>query len=385
MIMMVLSPFIVHNPDHIKGSIEQSMVQYVLPEFTSQERHLWSMACEVFGVVTKASITRITEENLNNHSCAVTLALDIMNSVCVQAALAITELFVLHNSVRDTVSLQVGKVMQDLLKLSDGTDLDIFNHRITAWKLWLTDSRMSFFLWLRSSLCTCMYIVEGLAQQKKAAPDSIDVESLMMDGDDDKVYSAMGVAKTIGTVQEVIIPIIWFTLENKLIDALTFCLHAISPNMWPVFELTYDLFKSNAVYFLDEMLPLLDNFVLYGTEVLKAWPDYRLKVLDMYRTAMTSPQLGDNDKIHGCKLAESMLLNFHGHVDDQLQDIITIATDHIDKGETASFHLANLKILINAALYNASSALHFMEAYKPGFSCTFFKRWSYGSILFPCY
>lgn len=81
-------------------------------------------------------------------------------------------------------------------------------------------------------------------------------------------------------VQEVIIPIIRFTLENKLIgastlvlpamgnanvvvvvdlfdnmydlvDALTFRLHAISPNMWPIFELTYDLFKSDAVDFLD--------------------------------------------------------------------------------------------------------------------------------------
>ena len=80
-------------------------------------------------------------------------------------------------------------------------------------------------------------------------------------------------------VQEVIIPIIKFTLENKLIgasalmfpitgiadavfvdlfdnmydlvDALTYRLHAISPNMWPVFELTYDLFKSDAVDFLD--------------------------------------------------------------------------------------------------------------------------------------
>lgn len=142
------------------------------------------------------------------------------------------------------------------------------------------------------------------------------------------------------------------------------------------------------------MLPSLDNFVSYGTDVLKARPDYRSKVLDMYRTAMTSPQLGDNDKINGCKLAESMLLNLHGHVDDvslcvrdphlrhllivllqQLQDIVTIAADHIDEGETASFRLANLEILVNTVLYNASAALHFMEAYKSGFSRTFFERW----------
>ncbi|KAG2092266.1 armadillo-type protein [Suillus cothurnatus] len=399
--MSVLGPFIVRHPD-VKGSIEQFMVQYVLPEFTSQEPYLRSVACEVLGVVTKAGITWTTEENLNNHSRAVALALDDRElPVRVQAALAITELVVIHDSVRDAVSPQVGKVVQDLLKLSDETDLDILNHSMEAMVDRFQNELLPVASQLTARLCESYLRLarEGLAQQKEVAPDSIDVESLMTDGDDDKVYGAMGVAKTIGTVvscidsspeilsqvQEVIIPIIRFTLENKLIDlfdnmydlvdALTFRLHAISPNMWPVFELTYDLFKSDAVDFLDEMLPSLDNFVSYGTEVLKARPDYRLKVLDMYRTAMTSPQLGDNDKINGCKLAESMLLNLHGHVDDQLQDIITIAADHIDKGETASFRLANLEILVNAVLYNASAALHFMEAYKPGFSRTFFERW----------
>ncbi|KAG1858851.1 armadillo-type protein [Suillus subluteus] len=399
--MSVLGPFIVRHPD-VKGSIEQFMVQYVLPEFTSQEPYLRSVACEVLGVVTKAGITWAAEENLNNHSRAVALALDDQElPVRVQAALAITELVLVHDSVRDAVSPQVGKVVQDLLKLSDETDLDVLNHSMEAMVDRFQNELLPVASQLTARLCESYLRLarEGLAQQKEAAPDSIDVESLVTDGDDDKVYGAMGVAKTIGTVvscidsspeilsqvQEVIIPIIRFTLENKLIDlfdnmydlvdALTFRLHAISPNMWPVFELTYDLFKNDAVDFLDEMLPSLDNFVSYGTEVLKARPDYRSKVLDMYRTAMTSPQLGDNDKINGCKLAESMLLNLHGHIDDQLQDIVTIAADHVDKGETASFRLANLEILVNAVLYNASAALHFMEAYKPGFSRTFFDRW----------
>jgi len=52
-----------------------------------------------------------------------------------------------------------------------------------------------------------------------------------------------------------------------------------------------------------------------------------------------------------------------------------IKTDHIVKGETSSFRLANLEILVNAVLYNASAALHFMEAYKPGFARVFFNCW----------
>jgi hypothetical protein len=63
----------------------------------------------------------------------VALALDDRElPVRVQAALAITELVVIHDSVRDAVSPQVGKVVQDLLKLSDETDLDILNHSMEA-------------------------------------------------------------------------------------------------------------------------------------------------------------------------------------------------------------------------------------------------------------
>ena len=65
-----------------------------------------------------------------------------------------------------------------------------------------------------------------------------------------------------------------------------------------------------------EMLPSLDNFVSYGTDVFKSRPDYRQKVLDIYLTCMSSEQLGENDRVNGCKLAESILLNMRGHVDD---------------------------------------------------------------------
>jgi hypothetical protein len=74
-----------------------------------------------------------------------------------------------------------------------------------------------------------------------------------------------------------------------LVDNLTFKLHSISPNLRPVFELTYELFKSDTVDFLEgkcfflgafgvlltfgvpgvEMLPSLDNFVSYGSDVIK--------------------------------------------------------------------------------------------------------------------
>lgn len=36
-----------------------------------------------------------------------------------------------------------------------------------------------------------------------------------------------------------------------LVDSLTFKLRSISPTMWPIFEFSYQLFKNEAIDFLD--------------------------------------------------------------------------------------------------------------------------------------
>ncbi|KAF8840780.1 ARM repeat-containing protein [Paxillus ammoniavirescens] len=400
-IASALGPFIMRHPE-VKGSMEQFMLQHVLPGFTASEPYIRSIACDVLGTVVKHHLVWSNPENLRMHSNAVANALDDPElPVRVQAALALTHMVVAYESVRTVVAPRVGEVIRRLLKLSDETDLDLLNSSMESMVEQFQDELLPVATELTARLCESYMRLarEGLAQANESVPDSVDVDSVLSDGEEDKVYGAMGVAKTIGTivssvdsnpetlrqVQEVIIPVIRFTLENKLIDlfdnmydlvdSLTFKLASISPNMWPIFELTYELFKSDAVDFLDEMLPSLDNFVSYGSDVFKARPDYRQKVVDIYQTSLTSPQLGDNDRINGCKLAESILLNLNGHVDDYLHDIIKTAIDHIDGGNTYAFKLANFLVLINTIFYNPTAALHLMENYKAGAARLFFDKW----------
>ncbi|KAF8125741.1 armadillo-type protein [Boletus edulis] len=399
-ITAALGPFVMRHPE-VKGSMEDFMVRHVFPEFTASEPYMRAIACEVLGTVVKHNLEWSNPENLARHSNAVGNALDDPElPVRVQAALALAQMVAAYESVRTAVSPRVGEVIRRLLKLSDETDLDLLNTSMESMVELFQDELLPVATELTGRLCESYLRLakDGLAQTSETNLDNVDIDTIL-DTDDDKIYGAMGVAKTITTivssvdsnqeilrqVQEVVIPIIRFTLENKLIDLfdhmyelvdnLTFKLASISPNMWPVFELTYSLFKSEAVDFLDEMLPSLDNFVSYGADVFKARPDYRQKVLDIYETAMTNESLGDNDRINGCKLAESILLNLIGHVDDHLQNIIKIAIDHIDGGHTYSFKLANMIVLINTVFYNPTAALHLMENYKPGTARLFFDRW----------
>ncbi|KAH9969835.1 ARM repeat-containing protein [Russula dissimulans] len=396
-----LAPFAMRHPE-VKHKMEDFTMRHVLPEFTASEGYIRAVANEVVASEVRNHMNWTSDENLSKVFRAVAAGLDDTElPVRVHAALTLTEMVSSHDSVRDAVSPQVGKVIQDLLKLSDETDLDILNSSMETMVEHFQDELLPVAAQLTARLCESYnrLLREAIANEE-SAPKGDDLETLMdADAEDDKTYAAMGVAKTLSTivssidsspeiltqVQEVIIPIIRNTLENKvldlfdnmyeLVDSLTFKSRSISPNMWPVFELTYELFRTDAIDFLDEMLPSLDNFVSYGTDVFRARADYRQKALDIYTTALSSDHLGENDRVNGCKLAESVLLNLRGHVDDKLELIIATAFRHIDGAETKAFELANLEVLINAVLYNPGAALALMDSQHSRGARVFFDRW----------
>ena len=75
---------------------------------------------------------------------------------------------------------------------------------------------------------------------------------------------------------------------------------------------------------IPEMIPTLDNFLSYGSDVFKSRADYRNMIVDIYTTVLTSDSLGENDFINGSKLADSILLNLRGHVDDVSVSVRTL-------------------------------------------------------------
>jgi importin-7 len=63
-------------------------------------------------------------------------------------------------------------------------------------------------------------------------------------------------------------------------------------------------------------LPSLDNFLSFGSDIIKTRQDYKQLLVDIYTTAMNHESLGEADRINACKLAESMLLNLRGNFDE---------------------------------------------------------------------
>ena len=115
-----------------------------------------------------------------------------------------------------------------------------------------------------------------------------------------------------------------------------------------------------------EMLPSLDNFLSYGADVFKARPDYRAKAFDIYQTAMTSTQLGDNDRINASKLAESILLNLQGHVDD----VGLLDRSIYPCAEDSSYCKVLLKLLLATWTMETATRSHLQTSRFSSMPCT---------------
>ena len=104
----------------------------------------------------------------------------------------------------------------------------------------------------------------------------------------------------------------------EMIEMCIFCSKAVSTTIWQLFEVIYHTFKSDGLEFLEEMEPTIDNYIVYGKEILMQSTELQLRFVDMINTIMTSEveYVTDSDRLRACRLMESMMLNLKPAIDN---------------------------------------------------------------------
>ncbi|KAJ5113220.1 hypothetical protein N7456_001754 [Penicillium angulare] len=389
-----LASVILGKKSPIADQVEYFFVRHVFPEFRSPHGFLRARACD-----TLEKFEQLDFKDPNNLMVIYRNILESMTDselpVRVEAALALQPL-IRHDVIRTSMQQNIPQIMQQLLKLANEVDVDalanVMEDFVEVFSAELTPFAVALSEQLRD---TYMRIVGELLERNATKGGDEEFGDFL----DDKSITALGVLQTIGTLiltlestpdvllhlETVLMPVISITLENKLydlynevfeiIDSCTFASKNISPTMWQAFELIHKTFKAGAELYLEDMLPALDNYVAYGSDMLVQSPAYLAAIVGMVEDIFRDDKVGGVDRICGCKLAETLMLNLRGHIDQYIPLFIELAMTVIDAGEarTKSYRIHLMEMVINAIYYNSVLSLQVLEA--KGWTNKFFSTW----------
>ncbi len=389
-----LAGVILGKKSPIADQVEYFFVRHVFPEFRSPHGFLRARACDTLG-----KFEQLEFKDPNNLLIIYRNILESMADselpVRVEAALALQPL-IRHEVIRASMQQNIPQIMQQLLKLANEVDVDalanVMEDFVEEFAAELTPFAVALSEQLRD---TYLRIVRELLERHTAK----DEDETYGDFLDDKSITALGVLQTIGTLiltleatpdvlmhlETILMPVVSITLENKLydlynevfeiIDSCTFSAKAVSPTMWQAFELMHKTFKAGAELYLEDMLPALDNFISYGTETLIQTPAYIEALATMVSDIFHDEKVGGMDRICGCKLAEALMLNLRGHIDQYVPGFVKLAMTVIANGDlmVKSYRIHLMEMIINAIYYNPVLTLRVLES--NGWTNKFFSSW----------
>lgn len=389
------------NQEQVKDKLDAFFMQHVLPSLKSPHAHLRLRACACVQTFDQAGMKWHTNEALETAFRGVMdCIMDSEVPVRVQAAEAIGEL-IAHDEVHNAMAPNAGRLMQELLKLSDDTDLDVLMATQEKIVNNFAEELLPFSVQLVQQMASSyMRLVQENMASGDGDADGEGIRAFGMDqGEEDKYFAALGCLSTmyqmvttaesrpeiLAELENVLLPVVAFTLESETIDLyddcfqltdiLTYYQKRISPGMWGIFALMYKSFKGSGIDYLSEMIGTFDNCASYGTEFLQQNAEYRNMLLDIFSTAMTSDQLGASDRIAACQLGEVILLLLKGYVDDAVPGIITTLLPLIEsKNDDVSANLRKwcIMVVLEAIYYNPTLALEVLEAH--GATSAFFTQ-----------
>ncbi|GAM87999.1 hypothetical protein ANO11243_060280 [Dothideomycetidae sp. 11243] len=396
-----LASVILGKKSPIADQVEYFFVRHVFPEFRSKHGYLRARACD-----TLEKFEQLDFKEPNNLLIIYRNILESMADpelpVRVEAALALQPL-IRHDIIRTSMQQNIPQIMQQLLKLANEVDVDalanVMEDFVEVFAAELTPFAVALSEQLRD---TYIRIVREIIERNGPDTETDDYGEIL----DDKSITALGVLQTIGTLiltlestpdvllhlETIVVPVISITLDHKLydlynevfeiIDSCTYAAKTISPTMWGAFEMICKTFNSGGELYLEDMLPALENFVAYGSAQMIQHPPYLEAIAVMVRKIFKDDKVGGVDRICGCKLAEALMLNLRGHVDQYIPEFVSMAMEILtnDNVKVKSYKIHLMEMVINAIYCNPQLSLHVLESNN--WTNKFFSLWFSSIDLF---
>eukprot|EP01135_Chromosphaera_perkinsii_P012403 Nk52_evm14s2657 gene=Nk52_evmTU14s2657 len=363
----------INKKKELKGQLENMLVAHVLPEFQSRFGFLRARACYIVH-----SFSMVKYKNDQNIVACLENVVRCMRDtdipVRVEAAMALRVL-IRYDVGCDSLKPVLRDVLVELIKLTNETENDDLTMVLQDLLMRYENDILPFGVEICQHLCHTF--------QTLIVDD---------DGDEDsnKSMTAMGVLSTIQTLvrtfvktpeslaqlEPVLLPMIAYCLEKGILDfleetyelltTLTFYCPVISQDMWRMFGLIHHSFMSDASDFLPDLVPVLDNYMGRGTEVFFSDKTYVECVYTICEHTVNNEDNGEIDLGSVCELAELVMVNGKGKVDEYIPKFIGLIFGFIVKNDfkTQRFRVLCHEVVINAFYYNAPLTFQILESYQ---------------------
>ncbi|XP_027899464.1 importin-8 isoform X5 [Xiphophorus couchianus] len=223
---------------------------------------------------------------------------------------------------------------------------------------------------------------------------------------EDKTVMALGILSTIDTILTVMedhkeitqqlegicLQVIGLVLQKPIIGmaefyeeilSLAFGLtcQTISPQMWQLLGVLYEVFQHDCFDYFTDMMPLLHNYVTVDTDMLLSNPKHLEVIYSMCKKVLTL-DAGDDAECHAAKLLEVIILQCRGRGIEQCIPLFVEAVlERLMRGvKSSELRTMCLQVVIAALYYNPAlliqtlDNMHFPHSPQP-ITAHFINQW----------
>lgn len=349
-----------------KEQMELMIVTHVFPEFQSPYGYMRARACWVLHhfseIRFKCEANLVQALEFTQHC----LLNDKDLPVRVEAAMALQFLISCQDKAQKMVEPNIKQVILELLKIireTQNDDLTSVMQRLV-----------------------CTYTQQVMPIAVEMTQHLAATFSQVMDGDEssqEKALTAIGLLNTIETIlhvmednreimielEKIVINVIGLILTQEVMDFYEEALSlvysvtstAISPDMWKVFEMMYQMLQKDGIDYFTDMMPALHNFVTVDTPAFVSNENHLLAVFNMCKAVLTQGP-GEDTECYAVKLLEVVLLQCKGVIDQCVPSFVGLAVKRLtEEVKTAELRTMCMQVVIAALQYNPQLLLRTLE------------------------
>lgn len=373
--------------DMYKDQIEDLLVAHVYPYFQHQFGFLRARGCWVLNYFSNTRFQR--ESNLvaavqGVEGC---LMREKELPVKVQAALCIQGLITYQEKAQKLFEANIAAITFEIIKLLRETGNEDLTSALQKIVSLYPDQMAPVAVEMTQHLEQIFYLI---------------LDSSADEDNEDKAMTAMGVLNTIDTIlsvmdeqkevmallQPIVVRLVVKIYSDDMMElyeeALTLVstvtTSCISPDLWKIYELMYQVFKKDAFEYFGDMMPALHNYITVDPETFVSNRNHVLVMYDICKTVLTQSD-DEESESYAAKLLECMILQFRGKIDDCIRPFVELVLTRLTRRvQKTSLQIMCLQVLISAFYYNPFLLLDILADMQPidsnqSLFTHFVKRW----------